>query len=573
MAARARSTVRALHVLGNSVWGLDFANWRRAFHAIILPVLTYGLPLWSHNLLKSLIQVLQVAQNDAVQRLSGTFKTTPIEPLHNMVAIPPIRFLIPKLRLQARNRIARLPPTHRLLTLPNADTSRFYPPFITIPTALTTLLPSSPQPFYLPSHRMWSHPQVTSSLTRPKDDKLLSAVRAWASRSTINSTSVYVYPLPHPHTHAFAFLISQDDSIVDQGFSIDHSTTHAQVHTTILATQALTRLPKHNTALFLPSRNLHNPLLSLHKHKHLPLASVFTSTLQVFLHLHPDIYFTLLHLPTHLPKLPAHGPRPDPCIFPCDWPGPLQKDHVLDKLRIMASQSNISPPPDNPKMLAFRLWKTEYDTHPVPCKWAHNTIIPIPTSPEPPPFMEGALSLEQRRASLLALQVFFKHCFSGDFSHSHRPRAGDNTTCECFPPDASIDETQDSEAQAPPGLDQERISPGDGDLCLYDREDRDPGFVQIMDEFLNPNLPTNPHSPSPQPHRTRHRKHHRTHPHSASHAVFSCPCTSALQWEILGQDPSPCTLFHTFKGAVKLITFLFASNSLLRPLPPHPDPP
>jgi len=218
-----------------------------------------------------------------------------------MVAIPPIRFLIPKLCLQACNCIARLPPTHRLLTLPNADTSCFHPPFITIPTALTTLLPSSPQPFYLPSHCMWSHPQVTSSLTRPKDDKLLSAVRAWASRSTINSTSVYIYPLPHPHAHAFAFLISQDDSIVDQGFSIDHSTTHAQVHTTILATQALTRLPKRNTALFLPSHNLHNPLLSLHKHKHLPSASIFTSTLQVsYIYTQTSTLHFYIYLPIYL---------------------------------------------------------------------------------------------------------------------------------------------------------------------------------------------------------------------------------------------------------------------------------
>ena len=239
----------------------------------------------------------------------------------------------------------------------------------------------------------------------------------------------------------------------------------------------------------------------------------------------------------------------------------------------MASRSDISPPPDNPKMLAFRLWKTEYDTHPVPCKWVHNTIVPIPTSPEPPPFMAGALSLEQRRASSLALQVFFKHCFSGDFSRAHRPGAGDNTTCECFPPDASIDETRDGEARAPPELDRERFSPGDSDPCLYDGEDQDPGFVRLMEEFLNPNPPSNPRSPSPRLHRTRRRERHRTHPHSASHAVFSCPRTSALRREILGHDPSPRTLFHTFKGAVKLLTFLFASNSLLRPLPPRPDPP
>jgi len=175
-----------------------------------------------------------------------------------------------------------------------------------------------------------------------------------------------IYPLPYPHAHAFTFLISQDNSIVDQGFSINHSTTHTQVHTTILVTQALACLPKCNTAFFLPSHNLHNPLLSLHKYKHLPLASVFTSMLQVFLLLHPDIYFMLLHLPTHLPKLPAYSPCPDPCIFPCNWPGPLWKDHVLDELQIMVSWSDISPPPDNLKMLAFCLWKMEYDIYPVP---------------------------------------------------------------------------------------------------------------------------------------------------------------------------------------------------------------
>jgi len=40
------SMVCALHILGNSICGLDFANWCRVFHAIILPVLTYGSQLW-----------------------------------------------------------------------------------------------------------------------------------------------------------------------------------------------------------------------------------------------------------------------------------------------------------------------------------------------------------------------------------------------------------------------------------------------------------------------------------------------------------------------------------------------
>jgi len=47
MANQAHSTVRALSILGNSVQGLDYANWCRVFHSLVLPVLTYGFPLYS----------------------------------------------------------------------------------------------------------------------------------------------------------------------------------------------------------------------------------------------------------------------------------------------------------------------------------------------------------------------------------------------------------------------------------------------------------------------------------------------------------------------------------------------
>ena len=89
-----------LLVMGNSVQGLDFANWRKVFHAVILPILTYGLALWSDCPTKSLLNILQVAQNDAVRRISGTFRTTPTLPLHHMLAIPPIKYTVGKLRHQ-----------------------------------------------------------------------------------------------------------------------------------------------------------------------------------------------------------------------------------------------------------------------------------------------------------------------------------------------------------------------------------------------------------------------------------------------------------------------------------------
>ena len=95
MAACAQSSFQGL-LLGNSVCGIDFHNWHIVFHAVILPILLYGLPVWSHCAPKSIIRILQIAQNVTVRKISGTFHTTPIEPLHNMLAILPIKFTIAK---------------------------------------------------------------------------------------------------------------------------------------------------------------------------------------------------------------------------------------------------------------------------------------------------------------------------------------------------------------------------------------------------------------------------------------------------------------------------------------------
>jgi len=98
MANQAQSTVRALSILGNSVHGLDHANWRQVFHALIVPILSYGFPLFSSDPhIKGLINTLQIAQNDVVRKMSGCFKTMPIIPLYYIVAIPPFSYTLKKL--------------------------------------------------------------------------------------------------------------------------------------------------------------------------------------------------------------------------------------------------------------------------------------------------------------------------------------------------------------------------------------------------------------------------------------------------------------------------------------------
>jgi len=74
--------------------------------------------VWSHRTPKSLLCILQVAQNVAIRKISGTFRTTPVEPLHNMLAIPPIKYTVAKYREAFTIRLSKLPPSALLRTLP-----------------------------------------------------------------------------------------------------------------------------------------------------------------------------------------------------------------------------------------------------------------------------------------------------------------------------------------------------------------------------------------------------------------------------------------------------------------------
>ena len=89
------------------------------FNSIILPVLTYGAPIWaSGKPPKSLIQLAQVAQNDTLRCIAGCFCTTPVDLLHHLLAILPIPFTLSKLCQSYSDRLNRLPPNHLQCTLP-----------------------------------------------------------------------------------------------------------------------------------------------------------------------------------------------------------------------------------------------------------------------------------------------------------------------------------------------------------------------------------------------------------------------------------------------------------------------
>jgi hypothetical protein len=112
---RARASLKALQLLGNSVRGLDQANWRLAYNAICLPVLTYGCQLWYRGKQVTLVRKLQVVQNEAVRIISGTFRTTPREPLHHLLTILPMDVRLSLLLKNTALRLYKVPKESQLL--------------------------------------------------------------------------------------------------------------------------------------------------------------------------------------------------------------------------------------------------------------------------------------------------------------------------------------------------------------------------------------------------------------------------------------------------------------------------
>ena len=114
MTNRARSTVKALQVLGNSIRGLNWTQWRTVFNAVILPILTYAAPVW-YTGQAGLTRSLRTAQNEAIRHMAGAFRTTPVDPLLQLMGVMPIDIHIKKLIKNASLRLYRLPLNSQLL--------------------------------------------------------------------------------------------------------------------------------------------------------------------------------------------------------------------------------------------------------------------------------------------------------------------------------------------------------------------------------------------------------------------------------------------------------------------------
>jgi hypothetical protein len=194
MANRARSTVRGISILGNTISGLDLLNWRKVYNALVIPVLTYGAQVWyTGRNQKGLVHKLQVAQNEGIRKIGGVFKTMLIDPLHNLLGVLPISYVLPKLMHSYALRLQGLPPNAKVRTVLNIDQCRYWPTYINPPTNLSwASLGISPSTYRLKdpcTARSWSHPRITYEPPPP-------------------NPTIYKDDLAHPReydTHIFIF--------------------------------------------------------------------------------------------------------------------------------------------------------------------------------------------------------------------------------------------------------------------------------------------------------------------------------------------------------------------------------
>jgi len=542
IANHARSTIRALSILGNSVWGLDYANWHKIFHSLILPILTYGFPLYStlaRN--KGLMDILQVAQNDAIRKMSGAFKTTPIVPLHYLMAIPPITLTLSKLTDVFRLHVQRLPPFTLIHTLTTFNPATDWHLSLNPPTPLTRLLPNLFPPFNFPSpiyKSIWTHPRVRDNTIIALSRESKEATKELIRTPSYNTFHLFVRLLTIPSPpFAASFLLFCGQTLIHHGVMRDSSRPRALF---AAVCQGLTYAPLSNHIhIFLPDLSLLNYLFHLHKHALLDLSRSFTLLLSNFLSTDPMHHIDIFR-------------------YSIKWSGLLG----MAQINSLSEEQQLIvfplPPPSlvNPKARLLCLFQDQYDLLRHDSRIWQSIIQP---DGKPPPFYLGALHHKDRHTSSSAVQLAFDHAFTCTYSQIFRTNTDDTLWCLCHGTPL----------------------PSCPSLPLSEQA----SFDHLMAiQHANPCLTVSP-DPSraslsrPQRLTLSGRRHSLQlsprvcYPNLTYHVLFECSPLSSPCRQIFGPFPFDAYIFGTFDGGFKLGKFQRATNRLLRPLPPRPDPP
>jgi len=241
---------------------------------------SYASPVWFTGInQKGICKTLQIAQNDATRRISGRFRTTPVDPLYSLLSIPPIKFTLHNLRDNYRDRLTRLPPHSLLRTLPTYNPILYSRNPINVNTTLLPFTKKSP-----PSHpSLYLH--TPPFLTGHTPASLISPTNHMPPKSS----TLLSFPLPHDSLYIILRPLSIDlpFSLVSVVFSKERDMVNGGRCQGATKSEALFKgllyglssiyssfsdLRFSSVTIFLPSNLPVDILFKLSKHPFLPLS-------------------------------------------------------------------------------------------------------------------------------------------------------------------------------------------------------------------------------------------------------------------------------------------------------------
>jgi len=231
-------------------------NWRRVYNALVIPTLTYRAQVWYTGVQqKRLINCLQIAQNEGIRKMTGVFRTTPIEPLHNLTRVPPIPYLIDKLMHSYAHRPQDLPSSAKVCMILTTNQCRYWPEYVNPITNLTRVshgLGEATHRAPVPSTAgTWTHPRFTHI---PKPPPHITA-QYKESMAHPEAADTYIIILHHIclRRHLATFHITRSHTILSKGVTHGQDQTQAirRAVTTALTATIPTLLPA-RIVLWLP---------------------------------------------------------------------------------------------------------------------------------------------------------------------------------------------------------------------------------------------------------------------------------------------------------------------------------
>jgi len=419
--------------------------------------------------------------------MSGTFKTTPITPLHYLISIPPILFTINKLSRQFTLRLQRLPPNSLIRTILTNNTVASWHLSINPTTSLTYALPSTFPPFTYPSHPSlptWTNSRVCNNTVIKTNRDSLAYIKTLIKQPPYNTFHLYMQILMIPSPPFLgSYLLYKGERLVLSGTVPEVSKTKALLHALLLR---LTYASFSNhICIFLPSPSISASIFRTSKHPDLFFLNAITSSLSSFLNSDP-----LHHVDLYRYSVKWS------CLL-----GQALISSLADREQLTHFPAPLTHP--NPKQLLLSKWQEDYLATNCSADYWQSAICPDGRGP--PPFYAGALSLKDHRASSACLQVAIRHGFFKEYSDCFRPHAEDNNVCPCNHPD--------------------HLSPSRSLIWVGSDE----GYECLMQEFHHPDLPaptpSPPSSPSSRSHLPRHQRSppRRIHYNTIPHVLVHCP--------------------------------------------------